>query len=302
MTASSGRYDYPDASAARIVPLTEEQLAERLEHEGRTVVRSRGRLWIKVGPGMYDAIHWLSRRSGAEARPPAAPCLGYRAALSDEEAAAANGAIPLHVLSNVHECRLESVPSREIRRDLRAFEKGEVRIVVVTDTAVFHDQGFEVLRSCRSRTGRGDDMPSHTKYLRSVERRVGDTAWLILAGLRGDTLLGYSAQWAVGRTAYLHTLVVSDEGLDARLSPALNFAAVQVYRRSGLIDEVSAGMHLPAKEGISSFKIRQGFDLVRVPSRVWLHPLVSSYLRLFRPHKHYRFTGREPRRVLEAEL
>lgn len=302
MTASSARYHYPDASTATVAPLTEEQLAERRVREGETVVFSQDRHWIKVGPGLYDAIHWLSRRSDEEARPPVPRCLGFRTALSEEAAASANGTIPIHLLRNIHDWCVDTVPSERMRRYLKSFEKGEVRIVVVTDPAVFHDQGYEVMRSYRSRTGRAETIPTREKYLRSLEQRVSDPAWLVLAGMRGDTLLGYSTQWAVGRTAYLHSLVVSAEGLDARLSPALNFQAVQVYRGSGLIDEVSPGLHLPGKEGITDFKMRQGFELVRLPSRVWLNPVASSILRRFRPHKHYRFTGRAPKRVLKDEL
>jgi hypothetical protein len=56
---------------------------------------------------------------------------------------------------------------------------------------------------------------------------------------------------------------------------------------------------MPEKEGLTSYKNRLGFQLVRIPTRVWLLRLLSGYIRSRHPYQYYRFTGEKPRGVAE---
>jgi hypothetical protein len=83
------------------------------------------------------------------------------------------------------------------------------------------------------------------------------------------------------------------------LSTALWFETAQVYRRSGVAREICAGLAMPEKEGLTSYKNRLGFQLVQIPTRVWLLRLLSGYIRSRHPYQYYRFTGEEPWRVTD---
>ena len=287
------RYDYSDVSVATVTPMTEEQLAAQRVREGLKVVLSHGRYWLRISPGLYDGIHWLSRRDPEEIRRPTLLCWGFRGALSDDHASEASGSIPIHLLRDLKDFDLEHVPSKEIRHHLRAFWKQDVRIVHVNSPEVLRDQGYEVFCSWLSRTEhRSPDSKAH--YLGAIERTLQNPGTLVLAGMAGDRLLGYSTQWAVDRTAYLHELVVSTEALDMHLSAAINHECIQVFRRTGLIDEICPGLHMPDKGGLSTFKARQGFELTHVPCLVHMNSLAATFIRRRYPDKFYRFTGQEP--------
>ena len=289
---SVGNYDYPEASSASLAPLSEEMLATQRVREGRKVVLAHGRYWMEISPGLFDGIHWLSRRSPDEIRRPRGLCWGFRGALTDEYAAQATGSVPVHLMKGISGYSLASVPSKEIRRHLRAFPKQGVRIVHVNDPAVLSDQGYDVYCSWLSRT-KHRAPPSRATYLSEVKATVMAPGWMVLAGMADNRLLGYSVQWAVDRTAYLHELVVSTEAMEMHLSAALNFCCLEVFRDSGVIDEVCPGLHMPEQEGLSDFKSRQGFEVTQVPSIVWMQFLAAAIVRRRFPYKYYRFTGQE---------
>ena len=117
----NAHYNYPDASKAVIVPLSEEQLARRVAREGGKVRMVLGRYWLEVLPGLYDGIHWLSRHTVEEVSKPALLCWGYRAALHNAESLDANGAIPMHLITDVEAYDVGGLPSRT-RRELRQFQ------------------------------------------------------------------------------------------------------------------------------------------------------------------------------------
>jgi hypothetical protein len=58
---------------------------------------------------------------------------------------------------------------------------------------------------------------------------------------------------------------------------------------------------MPEKEGLTRYKNRLGFQLVRIPTRVWLLRLLSGYIRSRHPYQYYRFTGEEPRGVIDGD-
>ncbi len=293
MTGLAGRYDYPDMAGVRIDPPNEQQLAARLAQRGKRIVEFRGRYWLEAFPGFYDGLHWLSRRSIGEIGRPTWPCWGYRAALLDGEESFANCTIPIHLLSNLAEYTLESIPSKGMRYDLRVFDRqSDIRIVHVTDTRVLDDQSYDVMMSTRVRTRREAKAPPRERFLASAHRHAHDQGRLVVAGMTGDTLLGYMTSWSVGRTAYLHMLWVATEAMDSSLSAALYFETIQAFRRSGTVDEVCGGLHFPEKPSLGFFKERLGFTVARVPSRVLLWSPAAAYLRRTRPNQCYRLTGR----------
>jgi hypothetical protein len=289
----SPHYNYPDVLKAVVVPLSEEQLARRIASEGGKVRMVHGRYWLEVLPGLYDGVHWLSRHTLEEVRKPALLCWGYRAALHDAESNSANGTLPMHLITDVETYDIRGLPSRT-RRELRQFQRNDVRIVCVNHPEVFRDQGYEVMCSWLARTRHRSAAPVK-RYLADAERNVLDPTRLVLAGMSGDKLLGYSTSWVVEGSVYIWEFHVSPEAFPLHLSTALWFETAQVYRRSGLAREICAGLAMPEKEGLTSYKNRLGFQLVRIPSRVWLLGLLSGYIQSRHPYQYYRFTGEEPR-------
>jgi len=294
----SPHYNYPDASKAVIVPLSEEQLARRVASEGGKVRMVHGRYWLEVLPGLYDGIHWLSRHTVEEVSKPALLCWGYRAALHNAESLDANGAIPMHLITDVEAYDISGLPPRT-RRELRQFQRHDVRIVHVNSPDVFRDQGYEVMCSWLARTRHRTAAPVK-RYLADAERNVLDPTRLVLAGMAGDKLLGYSTSWVVEGAVYIWEFHVSPEAFPLHLSTVLWFETAQVYRRSGAAREICAGLAMPEKDGLTSYKNRLGFQLVRIPTRVWLHRLLSGYIRSRHPYQYYRFTGEEPRRATDG--
>jgi ribosomal protein S18 acetylase RimI-like enzyme len=294
----SPHYNYPDVSKAVVVPLSEEQLARRLASEGSKIRLVHGRYWLEVLPGLYDGIHWLSRHTVEEVSKPALFCWGYRAALHNTESTDANGALPMHLMTDVEGYDINRLPSRT-RRELRQFQRNDVRIVYVNRPEVFRDQGYEVMCSWLARTRHRAAAPVK-RYLADAERNVLDPTRLVLAGMAGDKLLGYSTSWVVEGSVYIWEFHVSPEAFPLHLSTALWFETAQVYRRSGVAREICAGLAMPEKESLTSYKNRLGFELVRIPTRVWLLRLLSGYIRSRHPYQYYRFTGKEPRGVTEG--
>lgn len=292
-------YNYPDASKAVIVPLSEEQLARRLASEGSKIRVVHGRHWLEVLPGLYDGVHWLSRHTIEEVSKPGWLCWGYRAALHTAESYDANGAIPMHLITDVEAYDINQLPSRT-RRELRQFERNDVRIVYINHPEVFRDQGYEVMCSWLARTKHRAAAPVK-RYLADAERNVLDPTRLVLAGMAGERLLGYSTSWVVDGSVYIWEFHVSPEAFPLHLSTALWFETAQVYRRSGLAREICAGLAMPEKEGLTSYKNRLGFQLVRIPARVWLLRLLSGYVRSRHPYQYYRFTGEEPSGLIGRE-
>jgi hypothetical protein len=289
----SARREYPDACQATVVPLNVELLAKRLAREGKKVVYARGRYWTEITLGIYEGIHYLSRYSCEQARKPSALCWGYRATLENEDAARANGYLPIHIITDVDSYDVERLPART-RRELRQFERNDVRIVHLDDPEILQEQGYEVMLSWIGRT-RHRAAQSRAEYADAAERHVHDSTRVVLAGIRDGRLLGYSVSWVVDGSAYIWDFHVASEALPLHLSTALWFETAQVFRRSGVAREICAGLAMPEREGLTDYKNRLGFELVRLPSIVWLLPVLSTYIRRRYPYKYYRFTGADTR-------
>jgi hypothetical protein len=294
MCAMSTHYDYPDASATAIRPFTEDELAVFLAGEGVATTLSKGRYWRRAAPGFWVGLHWLARFRAEEIARPRLACWAYRAGLTDEDAGLANASIPIYLVRDAAAYGEGSLSSRTARY-MRAFRKDDIRIVRLTDSLLMDQQGFEVYRSWSLRT---KDMVVQESqkdgYLAKMRRRIESPSWMVLAGIRGDTLLGYMASWAVDGAAYLNALHVRSESLDTHLSAALYFESIRAYGASGLVQEVTCGLQEPEHASLGQFKTRVGFELVSIPARFWMHPLAGLVVRRRLPEKYFRLTGEWP--------
>lgn len=90
-----------DVAAAFLRPLTEGELAHWRREQGCRVRSHCGRYWMESPRGFLQPLHWMARLSLKEAGAPAVPAWGFRTVLADGEIAAANGALPVHVLTDV---------------------------------------------------------------------------------------------------------------------------------------------------------------------------------------------------------
>ncbi len=277
-----------------VSPWSEEALAAHLRQRGRSVRLRHGRYWQALKPGFYGPVHWLARLTPEQAQRPG-PCWGFLAGLDDRFSNEANASIPVHVIPDLAAYGVRSLPKSTRTAHRRLSDRG-VRIVHVTDARIFHDQGYEVMREWRVR--KGLSLPTMEQYLTQAEWRLESGAWLALAAMRDDELLGYTWVWAVEHAAYLHEYAVltsaMSEGL--RLSALLNFEAVAVLQRTETVSEVSAGLAQTEHAGALAYKVEQGYPIKDVPARLVMPWPVARLLQTSRPHAYYRLSGTKPGR------
>jgi hypothetical protein len=288
-----------DAQAAVLGSVDEEALALSQRREGRNVVAHRGRYWIEAPRGFYQPAHWLARFPAAEASAPRTLAWGYRAALRDDDRAShGNGAVPVHLLSDVDGYTYESLPQRR-QRNVRTSRK-RATIVQLTGPALLRESGFEVKRSAVERTRYGS-VGSRESYLAYLDQYFLGTWRLVLAGIVDGRLGGYITGTGVEGTAYVDNVWIATEALRSSIGTGLIFEFVQACRRSGEIREIAYGLHTPEDQPLAEFKTSLGFPAVRVPSRVKVNPLAAPLLRRLNPHGYYRLTGRGQRAPADGD-
>ena len=278
-----------DACNAVLTSMTEEEFAHFRRQEGAHIVCHRGRYWEQVRPGFYQPLHLLARFSAEQATPPARWCWGFQASLCEDDAAAANGSIPIHLLSDIEGYDLYSL-KKNSRYDIRK-SRDVFRIVQLTSPALLQEQGYEVFLSALTRTGE-KDVRTKEKYLARLAHYILPKRRLVLGGLIGDKLCGYISGYAVNGTAYGDNLYIATEVLKNNLNRVLLFEFVQACRRSGEIREFFIGQHWREKPGLVEFKEGMGFTVKHIPAKVQMNPIIGKFLRWQYPHKYYRLTGR----------
>lgn len=284
--------EYRDILEAEVRVLTEAELATWQRERGAKVMETGGRYWCETSPGFYQGTHWCAAVRASEARPPTRIRWAYRIALRPEDSHAANARFPLVILRNLAEYD-ESCLSRSARYNLNKARR-RVRVVQLTEPGLLREQGYDVYLSASQRVGR-DRVLSPREYHDRVDRFVREPRRLVAAALFGERLAGYWESFAVDGIAYVWNVHVATEFADTNASIGLQFAALQAYRRSGLVHTVVNGMDTPEREGLMSFKIRLGFAVERLPARMWMLPPAKLALRRMRPWPHYRLTGDPPR-------
>jgi hypothetical protein len=284
------RYDYPDAAAAVIAPITEEQLAQQLDRDGVRIRRFLGRFW-RTRRGWWEPVHQLARLARDEIGRPG-PGWGYRAVLDEDARGSSNATIPVHLLADVAGWSEDSLP-RDARRSVRRAAAGGVRIVHVTDVRLLADQGHGVALDWSRRVGPPASTPERDGYVAAEERRLADGR-LVLAALVDDRLVGYASAWAVGDVAYLHESKVATDDRRLGVTAALDLETLRAIRRQPEVGRASMGLHEPEWPTLTTFKSRIGFPVVQVPSFLWVAKPVELLIRARRPLAWYRLAGRMP--------
>lgn len=282
---------YPGTRSAReavLTVLTESELAEWRRAEGKRVVQRHGRWWEEIKPGFYHAVHWMARQRGHEIERPAAWCWGFRTTLHHENAALANGCLPVHLLSDLRNYEIDALPRRR-RNKLRKARRLNT-VVEVIEPTLLRDQGYDVRRSVARRLGMWEP-PSEGKYLAELDDYVRDPRRLILAGVAEGRLGAYLDAFAVDGTAYIDHVYIHSDAFSREVGTALVFELVQACRRSASIREVVYGLDVPSNPNLKEFKVKMGFPVVRVPAIYRLVLLAGRLLRWWRPEVHYRITG-----------
>jgi Acetyltransferase (GNAT) family len=282
-------------SEAVVTVLSEGELAAWRGAKGQRLVQCRGRWWEEVRPGFYQAIHWMARLSQGEVARPTASCWGYRTTLHDEDAGAANGWLPVHLLSDLGSYDFDEISSK-LRNKLRKCWKTN-EIVQVKQPTVLCEQGYDVRRSVHQRTGMWSPPPKD-EYVAGLDEYMGNPCRLILAGLAEGRLHGYLDGFAVDGAAYIDHLYVHSGALQTEVGTGLVYEFVQACRRSGRVREVVYGLDVPSDRTLKQYKEKMGFPVVRIPTRHWLLQPARAFIRWWRPEVYYRLSGDE--RVLRS--
>jgi hypothetical protein len=269
-----------------LTSMTETEAARWWTARGLQVVSHRGRPWKRTRAGFYEPIHWLARLSADEASRPRCVHWGYRATLADP--AAANAALALHMLTDLPGYTLERFKAKRrfhVRKALELATFGELH-----EPALLHAQGYEVYRSARERIG-SPALPETEYHARLDDPHVGPQGRHTLAGLVDGRLAAYLTAFAVSGTAYIENLYLASEFMSASIGSGLIYTFVQSCTRSGAIREIVYGPHVPAAPSLAVFKEGMGFPVLRVPSRMWIAPIVKGFVRRRQAHAYYMITG-----------
>lgn len=280
--------DVRDVSETRILSLTEAEKALWLREGGDSVSYRHGRWWIQAWRGFYEPVHWLGRLKIEEAIRPTVACWGYRMALRDDAAATANGVIPVLLLSEVQDYTFERLPPHS-RRALRKCRK-KVRIVQVLEPRILMPQAYEVEVSAAARIG--VPPPSdREKFLESLDSYARDPRRIFLAGFADENFAGYLSGHAVDDVACIDKVRIATEHLPTAVGTGLTFDFVQICRETANIRHIAYGLDTPEDENLNRFKIGMRFLVTNIPCRVWIAPLMKSFIRWRFPNTYYRLTG-----------
>ena len=265
-------------------PMTEAEYAGYLASSGKKIVRHRGRYWQDHPTGFFHPIHYMARLSKREATRPSPLCWGFRTTLRDEDAPSANGALPVHLLSDLENFDLSRIKQSRRTKIRKCWKSVELVDVVTPD--MLTDQAYEVVCSDHARHGWGD-LPTREAYQAKIDRFF---KWKLvtLAGFVDGKLGGFVVGLGVGTTAYIEDIQVHSDALNTGIASGLLYEMIQVCRRSPGIKEVVHALHAREKESLCYFKEHMGFKITPIPSRVWLAPFTRGIIRKVRPHVHYR--------------
>lgn len=281
---------FKEVSEVSIFSMTEEEFANWRQKEGASIIFHQGRHWEKFRPGFYQPIHLIASLTAKQATRPTLFCWGFRAALSKSDEGFANGAIPVHLLSDIQNYDLESLSSNRRNHVRRSRKRAE--IVELIDPLLLQEQGYEVLVSALTR-GSYKAVPSKDEYIASISNYIIPKRRLILAGLIEGKLGGYIEAHAVEGTAYIQSVYVATEALSTYIGTGLVFDFVQVCRRSGKINQIVYGQHSREDEALCVFKDGMRFPVKHIPAKVQINPVMDNFIRWRTPDSYYRLTGRD---------
>jgi hypothetical protein len=273
--------------------LTEEELGQWRRERGDRIVRHQGRLWVS-NRGFCRLLHFTATIPARAASRPTPTCWAFHASLTEADSGLANAVSPVHLaedLASFDERRLGSTERKHLRRCRQT-----IRLVRIDDPDLLLSQGWEIF-SQNARRLRLYRHVTERAYLASVRALVSDRRMLLFGAMDGDRLLGYLETYAVEDTAYFPQVRLTDDALSRHVSGFLLFEAAQFYRRSGKVAQVSPGLPLLQRPGVSEFKTRWGMPIVEMPARFWAPAPSRALLSAVRPNSLYWATGIRPRAI-----
>lgn len=156
----------PTNSEAVILSMNEEAAADWYRQQGMQIFYHQGHYWKQTKFGFYEPINLLARLTVKQATCPKKIHLGFRASLCEADAAAANGSIPIHLLSDVEGYNLQSLSANR-RNHLKRCHK-RAKILQLLSPELLEEQGYEVFYSATIRFG-GKVIPKKV-YLSQLAR------------------------------------------------------------------------------------------------------------------------------------
>jgi hypothetical protein len=280
------------ATNARLAPFTEERYAAWLREGGVKTREHRGRHWREMPRGFYQPVHWAARLTPEQATSPLFPSWGFRAGLREEDASAATGTIPLHLLSDLQGYSLDTLSGNRRSQVRRCLKRTE--ITQLQDPGLLQAQGYAVMRSAVLRAGY-KAVESEQQYLTGVRRPWPPGSRFLLAAVVDGKLGGYLVGSAIDDTAYLDEIHVATDALASYAAPGLVFTFVQACQRTPGLRQVVYGLHSREDSSLCSFKEALGFPVRHLPARCRINPLAAALLRWRYPDKYYRLAGRPAR-------
>jgi hypothetical protein len=278
-----------DSSVATFAVLTERELAERRRNEGVRVIQHGEHYWEQTGaPGFFQPVHLLARLTPEEATRPTPLSWGYRAALTPESSASANGKVPVVRLPDLERYGLDSLSSNR-RNKLRKCQR-LVRIVQLTGPALLLEQGYETVIDALSRT-QHKKPPSRERYAADVRKYFQADHWCVLAGLVDGKLGGYLDGYVVDGVAYGFNAYYATWALPTNISTGLVFEFAQICRRLGNVQTLVGGLDSREAPQLGRFKDDMGFAADPIPIKWDMNLLARIVIRRHRPHAYYRLTG-----------
>lgn len=268
-------------------------MADRLTWDGVASVCSGGHYWMRCYGGFYQPVHAAARLPIHEVARPSMLCWGFRSGLQESSKTFANGTLPYHILSNLQEYSLESLPGKR-RTDLRKCRRLVENLVLSTPDLLLA-QGYAVVASARQRNNYMSNRHGDSKSFQRLMRRIAsDTKYLVLAGVVKERLAGFLVGYAVAETAYMKNLYIATEYLPTAVGTGLVFDFVQICRQSARIREICYGQESPEDPNLGRFKVGMGFPVVMIPTRVCLPGLIRLLLEWRAPAKLHRLLGEPP--------
>lgn len=269
-------------------PMSEAQYAKYLERSGKRIIQHEGRYWQDQPAGFFHPIHYMALLTNKEATRPTGLCWGFRSTLCEEDAHLANGALPIHIISDLENYDLSHIKQSR-RTNIRKFWK-KVEVAEITSPDLLREQAYDIVLSDHARNKYGQ-LPTREEYVAKIDQFF-DFGHVTLGGFVDGKLGGFVVGLGVGSTAYIEEIQVHSGTLDTGMASGLLYEMAQVCRRSPKIREVVHALHARENESLSFFKEHLGFKVTLIPSRVWLAPFTREIIRRVRPHVYYRLYGK----------
>jgi hypothetical protein len=276
-----------DVADARIISVTEAELAAARRAEGARIVERAGAHWEQLAPGFHQPVNLLRDLRLDQAR--AAPWgWGHRCVLRPEDRAAANGTLPLVRLPCLASYGIEALRPRR-RSYLRQAQK-LVRVVQLTDFALLEQQGHALVVDSLART-RHLRPPTREGYLNGLRSLERQGHWCVLAALIEGRLAGYLEAYAVDGVVFSPNIYFASWALPTNAASVLHYEFLLLCQRSEGLRIVTNGLDTPENDSLRQFKRSMGYVVEQVPIHWWMMPMMGRAIRRLRPHKFYRLTG-----------